>query len=67
MELDETARRQIILSLLAVGFFIALMIGIGMVSGGAALTSTGAMALIGAITLFVLVMGAIGIYLARQE
>lgn len=67
MELDETARRQIILSLLAVGFFIALMIGIGMVSGGAALTSTGAMALIGAITLFVLVMGAIGIYLARKE
>jgi hypothetical protein len=67
MELDEESRRQIVLSLLAVGFFIVLMVAIGAINGGAALTANGALMLIGAIALFVLVMGGIGVFLARRE
>lgn len=67
MEIDEESRRQIVLSLAAVGFFIVLMVAIGAVNGGAALTSNGALMLVGAITLFVLVMGGIGAFLARRE
>lgn len=67
MELDAEARRQIVLAVGAVGFFIALIVAIGTAFSGEALATTGALALVGAMVLFVLVMGAVGIYLARQE
>lgn len=66
MELDAEARRQIVLAVGAVGFFIVLIIAIGSTFSGEALATTGALALVGAIALFVLVMGVVGIYLARQ-
>jgi hypothetical protein len=67
MELDAEARRQIVLAVGAVGFFIALIVAIGTAFSGEALATTGALALVGAIALFVLVMGVVGIYLARRE
>lgn len=67
MELSAESRRQIILSLVAVGFFIVLMIGIGVTYNGQELAPEGGLALVGAITLFVLVMGGIGVYLARKD
>lgn len=67
MELDAEARRQIVLAVGAVGFFIALIVAIGTAFSGEALATTGALALVGAMVLFVLVMGVVGIYLARQE
>ena len=67
MELSAESRRQIVLSIVAVGFFVALMLGIGLTFGGTSMPPVGGLALVGAITLFVLVMGGIGIYLARKE
>lgn len=67
MELDAEARRQIVLAVGAVGFFIALIVAIGAAFSGEALATTGALALVGAIALFVLVMGVVGVYLARRE
>lgn len=66
MELDAEMQRQIVFSLLAVGFFIVLIVGIGVAFGGESLTPSGGLALVGAMTLFVLVMGAVGIYLDRR-
>lgn len=66
MELDREARLQIVLSLVAVGFFIVLIVGIGVALPDQAFHETGALALVAAITLFILVMGAVGIYMARQ-
>ncbi|MFW5918473.1 MAG: DUF7472 family protein [Haloferacaceae archaeon] len=66
MELDAEARRQIVLAVGAVGSFIVLIIAIGAAFPGEAFATTGAFALIGAIAVFVLVMGLVGIYLARK-
>lgn len=63
MEFDEESVRQIVLSLAAVGFFIGLIITIG--SLFASQTGTAGLALVGSIALFILVMGGIGLYLAR--
>lgn len=67
MELSAESRRQIVLSMVAVGFFIVLMVAIGVTFNGQELAPTGGLALIAAITLFVLVMGGIGAYLARKD
>lgn len=67
MELDAEARRQIVLAVGAVGFFIVLIVAIGVTFSGEALATTGALALVGSIALFVLVMGLVGVFLARRE
>lgn len=59
-------RRKIAVSLVAVGFFIALILGIGVVYGGAAgFGGAGGLALVGSIVLFILVMAVIGAALSR--
>jgi Kef-type K+ transport system membrane component KefB len=45
----------------------ALIVAIGTTFSGEALATTGALALVAAIALFVLVMGLVGVYLARKE
>jgi hypothetical protein len=65
MEFDAEARRQLVLAVAAVGSFIVLIVGIGATFPGEAFATTGALALVGAIALFVLVMGLVGVYLAR--
>ncbi|MFC5365432.1 DUF7472 family protein [Salinirubrum litoreum] len=64
MDLDEEARRQIAVSVVAVGFFVALILGIGVVFANSGLGSTGGLALVGAIVLFIFVMAAVGVFLS---
>lgn len=66
MEIDEEMRRQTVVSLAAVGLFLASLIGIGVVFDGAGgLSSSGALALVGALAGFVLLMAVIGLLLVR--
>jgi len=68
MDIDEEMRRQTVVSLLAVGLFLASLIGIGVVFDGAeGLPSDGALALVGALAGFVLLMAAVGIFLIRLD
>ncbi|MFW5977938.1 MAG: DUF7472 family protein [Halohasta sp.] len=66
MEIDEEMRRQTVVSLAAVGLFLATLIGIGVVFGGTGgLSSSGALALVGALAGFVLLMAVAGLVLVR--
>lgn len=67
MEFDAEARRQLVLAVAAVGSFIVLIVAIGAAFPGETFATTGALALVGAISLFVLVMALVGVYLARTE
>jgi len=68
MEIDEEMRRQTVVSLIAVGLFLAALIGIRVVFGSAGgLSSSGALALVGALAGFVLLMAVIGIVLIRLK
>ena len=62
MEIDAAMRRKIVVSLVSVGAFFALFVGIG-ATFGPDLGETGGLALVGAIALFVLVMAGVGVYL----
>lgn len=64
MALEGETLREIIVSVVAVGFFIVLIIGIGSVYGPT-LTGMGGLALIGAIVLFVIAMAVVGLVLSR--
>jgi len=68
MEIDEEMRRQTVVSLAAVGLFLASLIGIGVVfDGSGGLPSNGALALVGALAGFVLLMAIIGVVLVRLK
>ena len=68
MDIDEEMRRQTVVSLLAVGLFLASLISIGVVFDGAeGLPSDGALALVGALAGFVLLMAAVGLFLIRRD
>jgi len=62
MDIDAEMRRKIVVSIVSVGAFFALFVGIG-VTYGPDLGDTGGIALVGAIALFVLVMAGVGVYL----
>lgn len=64
MTIEAEMRRKIVASVIAVSFFIALIIGVGATFDN--LTSgTGGLALIGAISLFIVSMGVLGLWLDR--
>ena len=65
MELEEGMGLKIGLSVAVVGIFIVLMVGIGTTFDGGDLGSTGGLALVGSILLFVLAMGVVGAWLSR--
>lgn len=68
MDIDEEMRRQTVVSIAAVGLFLASLIGIGIVYNGAGgLPSNGALAIVGALTGFVLLMAVIGMVLSRMN
>jgi len=68
MEIDEEMRRQTVVSLAAVGLFLASLIGIGVAfDGSGGLSSNGALALVGALAGFVLLMAVIGVFLVRRK
>ena len=62
MDIDAAMRRKIVVSLVSVGAFFALFVGIG-ATFGPDLGETGGLALVGAIALFVLVMAGVGVVL----
>lgn len=64
MELEEGMGRKIAISVGAVGLFVALVLGIGTTFNDGGLGSTGGLALVGAIIVFILVMAGVGIFLA---
>jgi hypothetical protein len=65
MELDEGMARKIAISVGAVGVFVALVVGIGASFNDGGLGSTGGLALVAAMVLFVVVMAGVGLFLAR--
>ena len=62
MDIDAEMRRKIAVSIVSVGAFFALFIGIG-VTFGPDLGETGGLVLVAAIALFVIGMGAVGVFL----
>ena len=66
MEIDAELRRQITVSMLAAAIFVAGLIGIGVTyDGDAGLSEAGAIALVGLLAGFVLLMALVGVYLIR--
>lgn len=64
MELEEGMGRKIAISVGAVGLFVALVLGIGTTFNDGGLGSTGGLALVGAIVVFIIVMAGVGFLLA---
>ncbi|OYR39549.1 MULTISPECIES: hypothetical protein [unclassified Halorubrum] len=68
MEIDAELRRQITVSLAAAAVFIVGLVGIGVTFGGSAgLPASGALALVGLLAGFVLLMALVGAYLIRAS
>ena len=68
MEIDAELRRQIAVSLLAAAVFILGLVGIGVTFGGSSgLPESGALALVGLLAGFVLLMALVGAYLIRAS
>ncbi|MDB2238398.1 hypothetical protein DJ83_02705 [Halorubrum ezzemoulense] len=68
MEIDAELRRQITVSLAAAAVFTVGLVGIGVTFGGSTvLPEAGAIALIGLLAGFVLLMAGIGTYLMRAK
>lgn len=68
MEIDAELRRQIAVSLLAAAVFVTGLVGIGVTFGGSSeLPESGAIALIGLLVGFVLLMALVGAYLIRAN
>lgn len=62
MDIDAAMRRKIVVSIVAVGAFFALFVGIG-TRYGPEMGETGGLAIVGAIVLFILVMAVVGVIL----
>ncbi|MUW15600.1 LPXTG cell wall anchor domain-containing protein [Halorubrum sp. CBA1125] len=68
MEIDAEFRRQIAVSLLAALLFVVGVVGVGVAFGGSSgLPETGAIALVGLLAGFVLLMALVGAYLIRSK
>jgi len=65
MELEEGMVRKIAISVAAVGLFVAFVVGIGTTYNDGGLGSTGGLALVGSIVLFVVLMAGVGLFLSR--
>ncbi|WP_137284320.1 DUF7472 family protein [Halorussus salinisoli] len=66
MEIDQETRREILVGVGSVGLFIALLMWVGANYGNGSLTQTGALAAVGVIVVFVLVMTGVGYWMAQQ-
>lgn len=67
MDVERETVVEVAVSMVTVGLFVALIVGVGMLySTDGGFTETGALALVGAIVLFVLVMAGVGIGLSRR-
>ncbi|MFC7155918.1 hypothetical protein ACFQPA_10675 [Halomarina halobia] len=67
MALEREALVEIVVSVAAVGLFIAVIVGIGVTyNGSTGLSNEGAFALVGSIAGFVIVMSLLGYALSRR-
>jgi peptidoglycan/LPS O-acetylase OafA/YrhL len=64
MELEEGMVRKIAISTGAVAIFVALIVGIGTTYNDGGLGSTGGLALVASIAVFILVMAVVGFLLS---
>ena len=67
MAIEAEMRRKILVSIVAVAVFIGIIVGIGVTFDDGGLGSTGGLALVGSIVLFVLLMAGIGVFLSRLD
>jgi hypothetical protein len=68
MDIDADLRRKTIVSAAAVVLFLVSLIGIGVTfGGGAGFSSSGGLALVGALVGFVLLMAVVGLWLDRAD
>lgn len=67
MNIEQETLRDIVVSAGAVGLFVALLAWVGTTYGENGLTETGALAVVGVIVFFVLLMTGIGVWMAYQE
>jgi multisubunit Na+/H+ antiporter MnhB subunit len=65
MEIEEEMRRKIVVSVVAVGLFIGIILGIGATLNSDGLGTTGGLALVASVVLFILVMAGAGVFLDR--
>ena len=66
MEIDQETRREILVGVVSVGLLVGLMYWVGTTYGDSTLSQTGALAVVGVIVVFVLVMTAVGYWMSRQ-
>ncbi|MFB6172375.1 MAG: hypothetical protein ABEJ23_07555 [Haloarculaceae archaeon] len=67
MDVERETVVEVVASIIAVGLFVAVIVGIGVAySGGADFTDQGALALVVAIAGFVLAMAGVGYFLAGR-
>lgn len=66
MDVERETVVEAAISVVAVLVFLGVMVAIGLSYGGQQLNRTGALAVIGAIVAFVLVMSGVGVYLDRD-
>lgn len=67
MEIDAGLRRRILVSLAAAATFVAGLLAIGAAFDGSSLPEAGALALVGLLAGFVLLMALVGTYLIRTD
>lgn len=67
MAIERETLVEIVVSTLAVGGFIVATAAIGVTYGNGGLSEDGALALVGLIVAFILVMGAAGYWLSGRE
>ena len=65
--IDKETRREILVGVGSVGLFVALLVWVGMTYGNGSLTQTGALAVVGVIVFFVLLMTGVGYWMAQQH
>ncbi len=67
MDIEGDTFRDIIVSVVSVGFFIVAMFIVGSQFKTGGITGAGALEMVGVIALFVLVMTGVGFWLANQH
>ncbi|MFC4450845.1 MULTISPECIES: DUF7472 family protein [Halorussus] len=66
MEIDQETRREILVGVVSVGLFVGSLMWVGTTYGDGSLTQTGALAVVGVIVVFVLLMTGVGYWMAQQ-
>lgn len=67
MDIEDDTLRDIVVSVVSVGFFIVAMFIVGSQFESGGITGAGALEMVGVIVLFVLLMTGVGFWLAYQH